>query len=107
MELLVVVDCANQRPAAEVLREALELAGLDAGLETVLIETEQQATARRFIGSPSFHLDGSDLFPHDSAPPALACRTYPTGQGMRGTPSAVDLAHALRARLDTHGTSCA
>lgn len=97
VELLVVPDCANARQAAAVLREALHEAGIRTTVETVIIDTDQAAEARRFIGSPSFYVDGVDLFPQPNAAPALACRMYPTEEGPRGTPSPTALARALAA----------
>lgn len=40
------------------------------------VETDEEAAERRFIGSPTFTLDGADLFPEPEAPPSLTCRVY-------------------------------
>lgn len=102
VELLVVPDCANAAQAEDVLREALRQAGVPAPVQTVLVDSASTAEAHRFIGSPSFYADGIDLFPRPDLAPALACRMYPTDDGLRGTPPPADLARALRAAADRH-----
>ncbi len=99
VELLVVPDCPNETTAAELLRQALDAAGLDdVNFETTLVTTLEQAQARGFIGSPAFVLDGRDPFAASGITPAVACRVYRTVKGFAGTPDVVDLVTAIRAR---------
>ena len=104
VELLVVPDCPNQQPASELLRRALDEAGLlEVDFETTVVATEQDAQARGFVGSPAFLLDGRDLFAAPGATPAVACRVYRTGDGPSGTPALADLVEALRSASSTGG----
>ena len=53
----------------------------DAGIpvpevEVRYIETDDDARAHGFIGSPTFLRNGVDLFPEPDAPPSLTCRLY-------------------------------
>jgi hypothetical protein len=99
VELLVVDACPNEVPARDALRKALDRAGIDAPIATVVVRDDDQAQARGFLGSPSFHLDGRDLFPAPSASPGVACRVYPTIAGLRGVPEDDALALAVEARI--------
>ncbi|MER7009432.1 thioredoxin family protein [Dactylosporangium sp. NPDC000555] len=92
-------DCPNWRVADDRLRRALDETGnTDAEVRLMAVETEEEASAVGFAGSPSFTVDGVDLF--DGARPAgtLACRVYNTPTGLAGVPEVADLVAALAAR---------
>ena len=93
-ELLLVPECAHGAEAAELFRGALEAAGLDPTFATTLVTTQDDARGLSFVGSPTFLLDGADLFA-GSDPPAVACRMYATASGLRGLPEHQDLVRAL------------
>ena len=98
VELLVVDACPNEAPARDALRRVLDRAGVDAPIATVIIDDDEQAQARGFHGSPSFPIDGYDVFPASDARPGVACRVYPTTAGLRGVPDDHALAAAVAAR---------
>jgi hypothetical protein len=99
VELLVVADCPHAKAAADVLRQALEDLGHgDVTFRTTTVATEEQAAALGCAGSPSFHVDGADLFPLPGNPTALACRLYQTPSGRKGVPYLSDLRDALALR---------
>ncbi|MEO5709387.1 MAG: hypothetical protein ABIQ59_06165 [Nocardioidaceae bacterium] len=94
IELLVVPDCPHEAGAAELLRTALDDVGLGAsGVAVDVVHSQEEAEARYFVGSPTFCLDGADVFPEPDQPAALACRLYP---GARGVPELRDLRQALK-----------
>jgi hypothetical protein len=83
VELLVVPDCPHEKPAAMLLRSALD----DIGLRTVefqltVIDTAEAAELRGFVGSPTILLDGVDPFETPGPPASLACRLYPGPGGL-------------------------
>lgn len=100
VELLVVTDCANEQAAHRVLREAAKATGItDLDVTVHVIDTDAAARHYDFVGSPTFLLDGIDLFPHQRAPVGLACRVYPGACGPSGVPDITALGDALlRAR---------
>ncbi|GAA1250476.1 hypothetical protein [Oryzihumus leptocrescens] len=100
VELLVVRDCAHAEAAGIVLAHALAAEGLAPDFEVVLVDTAEQAQARRFVGSPSFVVDGRDLFESPDAVPGVACRVYGTARGLSGLPDESELRLALRAALE-------
>lgn len=95
VELLVVRDCPHRAGAEQLLREVLDDAGLgDVAVRTTRIESEAQAVAMDFAGSPSFRINGADLFPVPT-PPSLACRLYRAGAGLGGLPDRAALSDAV------------
>ncbi len=95
IELLYFDGCPSWQPALANLKAALDVEGLQATIETVEIRDDVQARAERFLGSPSFRVEGQDLWPEDRTEYALDCRVYHTPAGLRGWPT-VDM---LRERL--------
>ena len=79
------------------LMAALETEGLEAEINLVNVRDETQAARLKFLGSPSFQVDGEDWWPEERADYQLSCRVYPTPQGMRGVPTVEMLREKLRA----------
>lgn len=94
--LLYFADCPNWREAGYRLRQALlEIGRPDIEIDYQAVETDVEAAAAGFAGSPTFHVDGSDLFDTPAAG-TLACRIYATGDGLSGVPDVAALTTALR-----------
>jgi hypothetical protein len=94
IELLVVPDCPHEAAAAELLTAALEDVGLESVDYTVtVVDTQADADQRHFLGSPTFSLDGHDLFPEAGRDASIACRLY---AGPGGLPQLRDLRQALK-----------
>ncbi len=70
-------DCPSHELALERLREVLNEEGIDAKVEVVKVESEEQVQEWHFVGSPTILLNGLDI---DPPPPdshyALTCRAY-------------------------------
>lgn len=99
IEVLCFDSCPSWRNAVENLEAALEAEGLSAEVELIRVETEAEAQAQRFLGSPSFRLNGRDLWPEDRAEFALDCRVYATPDGLKGWPTVEMLRERLRLHL--------
>lgn len=96
IELLTIPGCPHSHSARELFASALELEGIDPALLTVTeIATDADAAIASFHGSPSFIIDGTDLFPSNAAP-ALTCRVYPGQRGFTGQPDLDSLRIAIR-----------
>jgi hypothetical protein len=92
-------DCPNWRLANDRLRQALDETGhTDAEVRLMPVETEAEASAVGFAGSPSFTVNGVDLFGEAGSAGTLACRVYQTPTGLVGVPEVADLVAALAAR---------
>lgn len=78
IELLVVPECPHEPAAAQVLTQALADVGLGSvGYSVAVVESQEEADRRHFVGSPTIAVDGADLFPEPTRPASLACRLYP------------------------------
>lgn len=77
VSFLFYEECPSHEPALERLREVLVEEGIDTNVEIVKVESEEQAHALRFVGSPTILVNGRDI---DPPPPdsryALTCRAY-------------------------------
>jgi len=98
VELLVVPYCPGAASAREMLRAALahaELPGLE--VRVTVIADERQAQQRRFAGSPTFLINGVDLFAEPGLPVGMSCRIYRDTAGHRGNlPPLAELIQAIR-----------
>ena len=98
VELLLVPECPNARPAEVLLRTALRAVGLaSTPIRVSVIGSQRAAEQRGFVGSPTILINGRDPFVDPGRPPALACRVYPSSTGPAGLPPAAQLRGALAA----------
>jgi hypothetical protein len=98
-ELLTIPDCPHSSAARELFSRAAELEGNELALIAVSqIMTDKEAVASGFHGSPTFMVNGIDLFP-STTEPAMTCRVYRTAGGLSGLPSLESLRLAIQARL--------
>ncbi|MFZ4895237.1 thioredoxin family protein [Plantibacter sp. Mn2098] len=99
IELLHIVDCPNTEIAAERLRAALDETGHQKVQVTRTELTSAPVSASiPFSGSPTILIDGEDAFPSDGRTPDLACRVYPTPDGLAGSPTLDQLVAVLSER---------
>jgi len=103
VELLFWAGCPSYPKALSDLREALVDAGLDPDCVIVReVESETDAAAERFIGSPTIRIDGIDVQPPGVEPTGLTCRVYRRRDGrVSPTPDPADLRDALCAASPT------
>ena len=97
IDLLYFDGCPSWQGGLENLKAALSAEGIDAEIRLVQVEDDAEAARLRFLGSPSFHLGGQELWPEQREQYALSCRVYSTPQGMKGAPSVEMLKEKLRA----------
>jgi hypothetical protein len=96
-EVLFIDDCPHHGVAVARLREAARITGLDLLVREQRVTSAADARRMGFGGSPSIHLDGTDLFPPVQVGD-LACRVYATEDGPQGAPSVEQLVEALSER---------
>ena len=102
VELLWWDGCPSYPEALEELRTILREEGHDPdGIESVEIESDEQAERERFAGSPTIRLDGEDVVPPgDGEPAGLTCRVYRRRDGRASAvPDPEDLRDAIRRRV--------
>ncbi len=96
IEVLYFEGCPSWQAGLENLRAALRLEGLSWPVRLIEIQDHAEAQQRRFLGSPSFQLDGNDLWPQSRQEYAMSCRMYQTPEGLRGWPTVAMFRERLR-----------
>ena len=97
IELLYFDGCPSYRTAEKILREVLAKEGMEADVELVAVNSDEEARKIRFPVSPTIRLDGQDLFPvAEREDWSLGCRVYATPEGLKGSPTAEMLRETLR-----------
>jgi hypothetical protein len=95
-EILYFDGCPTYLRAEEILRGVLAQEGVEAEVELVAVNTDEEAQRLRFPGSPTIRVDGEDLFPMpDRSQYALGCRMCATPEGLKGSPTATMLRASL------------
>ena len=92
IDILYFEGCPGWRPAEDRVRQVVREAGLDdaVSVRLVPIETDQEAQAHRFVGSPTVRIDGHDVDPAAAHLTAfgLQCRLYQSNGRLDGVPPA-------------------
>ncbi len=96
IELLYFDGCPSWENGLKNLEAALQEEGLSVPVELVRVIDDQSAAQLKFLGSPSFHVDGHDLWHEDRENYLLSCRIYPTPNGIKGFPTVVMLREQLK-----------
>jgi hypothetical protein len=101
IDLLWWEGCPSHAETLEDLNRILEEEGAEARVELIEIETDEQALAERFPGSPTIRIDGDDAVPAPEGEPfSLTCRVYRLRDGrVSPTPDPEDLRKAVRRAL--------
>jgi len=87
IDLLYFDGCPSWMDGLENLKAALAAEDMQAEIRLVQVEDNAEAARLRFLGSPSFHVSGSDMWPEERVTYALSCRVYSTPKGMKGAPT--------------------
>ena len=97
IELLYFDGCPSWQTGLKNLKSALQLEGMEPEVNLVKIHDGVEATRFKFLGSPSFLVNGNDLWTERRETFALSCRVYPTPEGIKGWPTV----EMLQAKLHT------
>jgi len=81
VEVLYFSNCTHADEALRLTREVVERLLPGGEVEPVLVETEEDARIKNFLGSPSVRIDGIDVEGRNTDAPGLACRVYEGGKG--------------------------
>ncbi len=95
IELLYFMDCPSWQNGLKNLKTVLQTEELDASVVLVEVKDNDDAARLKFLGSPSFQIEGRDLWPEDRDTYSFSCRVYSTPDGMRGYPTVEMLRNKL------------
>lgn len=96
IDLLYFEDCPSWQIGLQNLQAALAAENIQAEIHLLPVESDAEATRLQFLGSPSFQVNGLDLWPEARKRYNLSCRVYATPQGMKGAPTVEMLREKLR-----------
>lgn len=97
VELLYFDGCPSYQAFLPQLKELLRSEGIDDAVQLRRIESDADAIAARFLGSPTVRIDGIDVEPGADQREdfGMKCRLYRTPDGLRGIPAAQWVIQAL------------
>lgn len=87
IQLLYFDGCPSWRDGLKILESALQELHIATRPELFKVKDAAEASHLEFLGSPSFLVNGQDLWPERRASYALSCRVYATPSGIQGTPT--------------------
>ena len=82
IEVLYVPGCPNYEPAVQRIRKVLASESLRVGIRPVSVNTEAEAEALLFPGSPTVRINGEDVESTQTTIPSLSCRLYANRSGI-------------------------
>ena len=85
--LLYFDGCPSWHLALENLKTVIETEQIPAEIVLIRIDDPDQAQRNHFLGSPSFRVNGIDLWPLEQKNYTLSCRVYQTPTGFQGSPT--------------------
>jgi hypothetical protein len=101
VEILVFDGCPNAEGAKQLVRDAVKELNVAADIEVVKVVDNDDAVAKRFLGSPSIRINGKDIEvdEDDTTQYSMRCRVYRDGNKQSGLPSRELLISALQDAL--------
>jgi hypothetical protein len=87
IQLLYFDGCPSWQAGLKNLEAALQELQIAARPELFKVRDDAEASHLEFLGSPSFLINGQDLWPEKRASYALSCRVYATPSGIQGAPT--------------------
>ncbi|OGO09880.1 MAG: hypothetical protein A3K46_02555 [Chloroflexi bacterium RBG_13_60_9] len=96
IDMLYFDGCPSWKGAMENLQAALSSEGREADIRLVEVADDEEAARLKFLGSPSFQVDGVDCWPELRSRYYLSCRVYNTPRSIRGEPTVEMLREKIR-----------
>lgn len=107
VEILHIAECPNWQAVKPLIETAIGQQALSrTAIRFRLLTSEAEAKELDFAGSPTIFVNGRDLFPTTGYPGGLACRVYPTPEGLAGMPTLAQVKEALHVRSQEGAYKC-
>jgi hypothetical protein len=102
IQFLYFEDCPSHDEALKRLQEVMQEEGIEARIEIIKVETDEQAQEYHFTGSPTILVNGNDIVsPQPGNHYRLACRVYTLEDGrISPLPSREMIRRAVRSAFD-------
>lgn len=107
IELLVFEGCPNWGQGKEMLQAGMASLGIAGEVQEIRVESQEQARALNFPGSPTLRVNGQDVAPlPEDFEPALGCRTYLVQGQRQGLPDPAWVLEGLRNAQESEAHAC-
>ena len=100
IELLYFDGCPSWQSGLKNMCTALKANELNVSVELIQVLDNDHAVRRKFLGSPSFRINGVDLWDEERDAYSLNCRVYATPERMKGSPTVEMLQAAIRQAVE-------
>ena len=95
IQLLYFDDCPSWQDGLKNLESVLQELNINTSIEVIKVIDDTDAARLKFLGSPSFLVDGQALWHEERESYSLSCRVYSTPAGIRGVPTVTMLKEKL------------
>lgn len=95
INLLYFEGCPSWQNALASLQNIIDDENMDFHVNLVEVKSDKDAITNRFLGSPSFQVNGQDFWLEDRDNYSKCCRIYNTPKGLKGWPTDSMLRHRL------------
>ncbi len=96
IDLLYFEGCPSWQEGLENLKTALIRENIQAEINLIRVDDNSAASRLQFLGSPSFRVNGVELWEEQRARYNLSCRVYSASTGLKGAPTVEMLQEKLR-----------
>ena len=98
IDILYFDGCPNYPGAAKLVRDVVQVLGLDATIQDIEVRDEKDAARLKFFGSPTIRVNGQDVDPamRSRTDYAFGCRMYDGS----GSPPRALIERALREAVE-------
>ncbi len=86
-DLLYFDGCPSWKKALTHLQIASMKEKIDVQINLIEVKSAQEAEVVKFLGSPSFQINGQDFWPEDRQSYMMNCRVNKTSEGLLGWPT--------------------
>ncbi len=87
INLLYFDGCPSWQNALTNLQIASHEEKTDVSINLIEVKSEKEADNLKFLGSPSFQVNGLDFWPENRLTYSMNCRVYKTVEGLKGWPT--------------------
>jgi len=87
IELLYFDGCPSWQNALANTQRIIKEEGLEFLIKLVEVKSDKDVLEHKFLGSPSFQVNGQDLWPETRENYSMSCRVYSSPSGMFGVPT--------------------
>ena len=87
IELFYFDQCPSWKETLRYLEEITNELDINNEINSINVETNEDAKKYKFAVSPTIKVNGEDIFPDKQSNYALECRIYKTTRGFKGSPT--------------------